>query len=140
MAQLYSYLTFNGNCRQAMTFYRDCLGGDLDFQTIGEAPLSDPLPAEMKAYIVQATLRKDNLVLMATDMVANEGLTSGNSVSLMLNCQSEEELAHYYHQLAQGGEATQPIETNFWGTLFGSVTDKFGIRWLLNYDSALGIS
>ncbi|MEE1944854.1 VOC family protein [Pedobacter sp. KR3-3] len=134
MAQLYSYLTFNGNCRQAMTFYQSCLGGELELQTIGQAPLSEPLPDNIKAYIVQATLRKDNLVLMATDMVANEGLNSGNSVSLLLNCQSEQELHHYYHQLAQQGQATQPLATNFWGAIFGSVTDQFGIRWLLNYD------
>lgn len=134
MAQLYSYLTFNGNCRQAMTFYQHCLGGELNFQTIGESPLSEPLPKAMKSYIIQATLRKDGFVLMATDMVANEGLTLGNSISLMLNCQSEYELEYFYQQLANGGEATQPLETNFWGAVFGSVTDQFGIRWLLNYD------
>ncbi|WP_199140183.1 VOC family protein [Pedobacter sp. ASV12] len=136
MAQLYSYLTFNGNCRQAMTFYQSCLGGELELQTIGQAPLSEPLPANIKAYIVQATLRKDNLVLMATDMVANEGLNSGNSVSLLLNCQSEQELHHYYRQLARQGQATQPLATNFWGAIFGSLTDQFGVRWLLNYDQS----
>ncbi len=136
MAQLYSYLTFNGNCRQAMTFYQSCLGGELELQTIGQSPLSDSLPAKLKSYIVQATLRKDSLVLMATDLVANEGLTTGNSVSLMLNCQSEQELQRCYQQLARHGEATQPSETNFWGTIFGSVTDQFGVRWLLNYDKS----
>lgn len=134
MAQLYSYLTFNGNCRQAMTFYQHCLGGELNFQTIGESPLSEPLPKAMKSYIIQAVLRKDDFVLMATDMVASEGLTLGNSVSLLLNCQSAYELEYFYQQLANGGEATQPLETNFWGAVFGSVTDQFGIRWLLNYD------
>lgn len=119
-----------------MTFYQSCLGGELELQTIGQSPLSNSLPAKLRSYIVQATLRKGSLVLMATDLVADEGLTAGNSVSLMLNCQSEQELQRFYQQLAHHGEATQPLETNFWGAIFGSVTDQFGVRWLLNYDKS----
>ncbi len=48
MIKLHSYLTFNGNCREAMTFYSDCLEGELTFQTIGESPLSNNMPQKMK--------------------------------------------------------------------------------------------
>jgi PhnB protein len=47
MAQINSYLTFSGNCREAMTFYKECLGGELAFQTVGESPLSDQMPKQM---------------------------------------------------------------------------------------------
>jgi PhnB protein len=40
MTQINSYLTFNGNCQEAMIFYQKCLGGELTFQTVGESPLS----------------------------------------------------------------------------------------------------
>lgn len=132
--QINSYLTFNGNCREAMTFYRDCLDGELDFQTIGESPMADKLPPQMKQRILHATLTKGDMVIMASDMVGEKGLIKGNSVSLMLNCSSEDEIKTLYAQLSRGGEATHPLEDTFWGALFGDLTDKFGNHWLLHFD------
>ena len=132
--QINSYLTFNGNCREAMTFYRDCLDGELDLQSIGESPMADKLPAQMKQSILHATLTKGDMVIMASDMVGEKGLIKGNSVSLMLNCSSEDEIKTLYAQLSRGGEATHPLEDTFWNALFGDLTDKFGNQWLLHFD------
>lgn len=134
MTQLNSYLTFSGNCREAMNFYKDCLGGELMLQTIGESPLADRMPPQMKESILHATLTKDGLVLMASDMVGERGLIKGNSVSLMLNCSSEEEIKTSYANLVMGGVADHPLENSFWGALFGDLTDKFGNHWLLHFD------
>lgn len=133
MTQINSYLTFNGNCREAMTFYHSCLGGELNFQTIGESPMAGKLPAKMKECILHATLTKGTLVLMGSDMVPDSGLVKGNSVSLSLNCSSEEEIRSLYDSLSKGGEATHPLEVTFWNALFGDLTDKFGNHWILNY-------
>ena len=132
--QINSYLTFNGNCREAMTFYRDCLDGELDLQSIGESPMADKLPPQMKQRILHATLTKGDMVIMASDMVSEKGLIKGNSVSLMLNCSSEDEIKTLYAQLSRDGEATHPLEDTFWGALFGDLTDKFGNQWLLHFD------
>lgn len=134
MMQINSYLTFNGNCREAMTFYRDCLDGELDLQSIGESPMADKLPPQMKQRILHATLTKGDMVIMASDMVSEKGLIKGNSVSLMLNCSSEDEIKTLYAQLSRGGEATHPLEDTFWNALFGDLTDKFGNQWLLHFD------
>lgn len=134
MTQLNSYLTFSGNCREAMNFYKDCLGGELTIQTIGDSPLSDKMPREMKESIVHSTLVRDGIVLMGSDMVGENGLKRGNTVSLMLNCSSENEIRHCYDKLSQGGTATHPLHTSFWGALFGDLTDKYGNNWLLHYD------
>lgn len=133
MMQINSYLTFNGNCREAMIFYKECLGGELTFQTIGETPLTNKMPKQMKNFILHSTLSKDNLMLMASDMVIEKGLIKGNSVSLSLNCNSEEEIKKCYAKLSEGGTATHQLELNFWGALFGTLTDKFGNHWILNY-------
>ena len=132
--QINSYLTFNGNCREAMTFYRDCLDGVLDLQTIGESPMADRLPPQMKQSILHAALTKGEMVIMASDMVGEKGLIRGNSVSLMLNCGSEDEIKTFYARLSAEGEATHPLENTFWGALFGGLTDKFGNHWLLHFD------
>lgn len=134
MTTIQSYLTFNGNCREAMTFYKKCLGGELRFQTIGESPLANKMPAKMKDSILHATLNRDGLVLMGSDMVGEKGLIKGTAVSLLLNCSSEEETRASYEKLAEDGEATHPLEISFWGALFGDLTDKFGNHWLLHFD------
>ncbi|MES2850339.1 MAG: VOC family protein [Bacteroidota bacterium] len=135
MTNINAYLTFNGNCREAMTFYKKCLGGKLVLQTIGESPMAAKLPAKMKKSILHSTLTKDGLLLMASDMVSENGLIKGNSVSLMLNCASEREIKIMYKKLSDGGKANHPLENTFWGALFGDLTDKYGNQWLLHFDS-----
>jgi PhnB protein len=132
MSTINSYLTFNGNCREAMTFYKECLGGELTFQTIGESPLSGKMPKKMKDCILHSTLTNGSLVLMGSDMVCENGLIRGNAVSLTLNCNSETEIRSCYKKLSAGGVATHPLEDSFWGALFGGLTDKYGNIWLLN--------
>lgn len=134
MSTINSYLTFNGNCREAMIFYKNCLGGKLTLQTIGNSPLAAKMPPQMKESIVHATLSKGDLVLMASDMVGEKGLLKGNAVSLMLNCKTEKEIKKYYTKLSAGGHAAHPLQISFWGALFGDLTDKFGNQWLLHFD------
>lgn len=134
MTRINSYLTFNGNCREAMTFYHECLGGELTFQTIGESPLSKKMPKRMKDCILHATLKKEALVLQGSDMVPQTGLVKGNTVSLFLDCSSEEELKKVYTKLSTEGKADHPLEDTFWGALFGNLTDKYGNHWILNFN------
>jgi len=133
-AQISSYLTFNGNCREAMNFYAACLGGSLSFQTVGESPLADKMPQQMKDCILHSTLTNGSLILMGTDMVDNRGLVKGNAVSLMLNCSSEKEIKKQYASLSEGGEATHPPQNSFWGAVSGDLTDKYGNHWLLHFN------
>ncbi len=133
MININSYLTFNGNCREAMTFYAACLGGELVLQTIGESPMAEKMPPQMKECILHSSLINGSVVIMATDCVKEEGLIKGNSVSLCLNCSSEEEIKSCYEKLSAGGKADHPLEDTFWGAVFGDLTDKFGNQWLLNF-------
>lgn len=134
MTQIISYLTFNGNCRDAMLFYQACFGGELSLQTLGESPMADQLPPAMKDTILHGVLTSGRLILMASDMVGENGLNGGNNISMMLQCYSESEIKRLYNQLSTDGKATHPLEDNFWGALFGDLTDKFGNQWLLHFD------
>ena len=133
MIGINSYLTFGGNCREAMTFYKECIGGDLSFQTIGESPMSGKMPPQMKENILHSTLINGDVVIMATDCVRDEGLIKGNTISLCLNCSSEEEIKTFYKKLSTDGKSNHPLAATFWGAVFGDLTDKFGNNWLLNY-------
>ena len=128
-----SYLTFDGNCREAMTFYQACLGGQLHFQTLGDSPMAEKMPAQMKGAILHATLSKEDMLIMASDIVSEKGLQRGNAVSLMLHCKSEGEIKELYKSLSNGGQETHPPELSFWGALFGDLIDKYGNQWLLYF-------
>jgi PhnB protein len=133
MPAIHVYLSFNGNCREAMHFYKECLGGELLLQTVGASPQNDPMPARMKNFILHALLKKEGLVLMASDMPHADGLQHGNHMSLLLRCNSEAEVYGYYKKLSVGGKATHPPATTHWGALLGNLTDKYGHRWLLHW-------
>jgi PhnB protein len=128
-----SYLRFNGNCNEAMTFYKDCLGGELTIQKIGESPMAGNMPQQMQDKIMHSTLINEGFTIMASDLCDENGLVKGNDVSLMLDCNSEEEIRATYKKLSIGGKKTHPLEVTFWNALFGDLTDKFGINWLLHY-------
>ncbi|MCE7864300.1 MAG: VOC family protein [Bacteroidetes bacterium CHB5] len=126
-----AYLTFNGNCRQAMTFYQKCLGGKLTFQTVSKTPGAHALPPKARRSILQATLRKDDLVLVGTDMVGDLGLLKGNAVSMLLHCKTKHNARRIYDRLSKDGRKTQPLTVNFFDVLMGSITDKYGYHWIL---------
>ena len=132
MITISPYFTFNGNCREAMTFYQGCFGGILNFQSIADAPSSNELPQKMKDCILQASLISEKLVLTATDLMDDEHLIKGNSLSILLNFDKEEDIKACYQKLSEGGQNGHPLKLNFWGGWFGTVTDKYGNNWLLS--------
>jgi PhnB protein len=135
MATINAYLTFDGDCREAMTFYRDCLGADLKLMTVGESPVAAQLPVGTHSMIMHAALTKGPLTLMASDMMEQgAALSRGNSMCLMLYCSSEEEIRSYFAKLSAGGKVMTELKVEFWGSMYGDVVDKFGTRWMLNYD------
>jgi PhnB protein len=128
---MYSYLTFNGNCRQAMTFYQKCLGGKLTIQPLSKTPEVHGLSASTRNYILQATLRNAGLVLVGTDMVGDTGLLKGNSVSMLLHFKTKSHAQKIYNRLARKGRKTQPLIKNHFGIVMGGVTDQYGYHWIV---------
>ena len=133
MTQINAYICFNGDCRKAMEFYRDCIGGELSAQTMGESSMSEECPAVMKNSIAHAALIRGSMVLMATDMVGPYGYIRGNNIALCLNCNSEKEIGAFHSKLSAGGKILQPLGRSFLGDTFSCFTDKFGITWMLNF-------
>jgi PhnB protein len=133
MTQINAYLTFNGNCREAMTFYKDCLGGELTLQAVAGSPMENEMPMESKHKILHASLKNNTLVLLASDMVGREGLVKGNTISLSLHCSSEKEIKTFFTKLANGGQVVHPLHNFFAGTM-GTLTDKYQKDWLLYYE------
>lgn len=134
MKKINAYVNFNGKCREAMTFYKECLGGgELKMMTVAESPVASQLPSDMKEQVMHSTLEKDGLTLVGSDMGPGK-YVSGNNIALFIDCSSEEEIDNLFSKLSTGGEITDTLKDQFWGGKFGIVTDKYGIRWMFNFD------
>ena len=130
MKGLITYLNFDGNTRDAMTFYKKCLGADLDIQTFKEAKLDTPKGAENR--VMHARLVKGNAVLMASDTPPGAAYKPGNNFSITVDCDGAPEAEKLFKALSDGGKVTMPLQDTFWGARFGMLTDKFGVNWMLN--------
>jgi PhnB protein len=121
MSKIIAYLNFPGTCREAMTFYQQCLGGELNMMGFEGAPGTDQLPEAARQGIMHANL-------------VNGPLTSGDSVSLSLDCATAAEADQFFAALVRGGTVKMALADQFWGARFGMLVDKFDINWLVNYD------
>jgi PhnB protein len=136
MGQLNPYLNFDNNCREAMSFYKECLGGELMLQTVGELPeMAAQMPPQMKDHILHSVLTSGGIMIMASDL-SREKPIEGNTVNLCINCESEEELNSFFTKLSAGGKITEPLNDMPWGAKYGALIDKFGKSWLFNYQKA----
>ncbi|CAN5178278.1 VOC family protein [soil metagenome] len=130
---LVPYLNFNGTTREAMTFYQSILGGKLTFSTFGEsgAPVSD----SEKDNIMHADLSNDTLSFMASDGNAHQQVIMGNNVHMSIVGTDEAKISEYFNKLGEGGKIDMPLEKQVWGDMFGMLTDKFGVHWMVNISS-----
>ncbi len=134
--QLIPYLNFDGDARQAMEFYKSIFGGELSIQTFGDA--FPETPSEMKERIMHVQLKNDDITIMASDTHPEHSspLAIGNNVYLSLIGSDSEKLTEYFNKLSEGGQVEMPLEKQFWGDVFGSLKDKFGVGWMINISSS----
>lgn len=133
MVQINPYLNFNGNCREAMTFYQSCLGGELTLQPLAESPMAAQMPSEAGTQILHGALNKNGTTLLLGSDMIGANRVSGNSVTLCIHCHSKKEIVTCFDKLASGGQIIEPLHQTFWGATFGMLTDKFGNTWAFNY-------
>lgn len=130
MSQLHAYLNLAGRCREAMLFYQECLGGELSLLPVEDSPMADQCPPHLGKHILHASLIQDSLVLLGSDMGGPAEGAPESPVSLALSCDSEDSLRRQFDRLAEGGTVQQPVHAFFDGWI-GSLTDQFGIHWIL---------
>lgn len=132
------YLNFDGNCKEAMEFYKSVFGGEFDsVMTFGEMPQDENFTVldEEKDRIMHMSLPVGDFVLMASDIMPSQGhkIAEGNMVYVSLHPESKEEGQRLFEELSKGGDVEMPFELQFWGDYFASFNDKFGIKWMVNW-------
>ena len=128
------YLFFNGNCAEAIAAYADIFGGRIEMTMLAsEMPPEYPVPDDRKDWIMHASVRIGDGELMASDDVMGDaGPMSGCSVIVSLPTLNAAKAA--FDKLAKDGEIEMAFEPTFWSAGFGTLTDRFGIRWMIGTD------
>lgn len=130
MLSVSPYITFKGNCRQAIGFYQTALGAEVLFtQTVGESPMKDLGPAP---NIMHCSMKVGDSTIMMCDDAGPAAATRGGIISLAIGLNDPARAAQLFGKLADGGSVVMPLEKTYWAEAFGVVTDKFGITWMIN--------
>jgi PhnB protein len=127
------YIAFKGNCRQAIDFYKQTLHAEEVFvQTFGGSPMADMGPAD---NIMHATIKVGDSTIMMCDDLRPDADTVGGNIALAIGLNDTARAKQLFDNLAKGGTVTMPLEKTFWAEAFGMVTDKFGVKWMVNCDA-----
>lgn len=129
-----AYLFFNGNCEQAVEFYRKALGAELEmmmrFKESPEPPPPGMVPPGFENKIMHTSFRIGQTTVMASDGCSDKPNFQGFSLSLSVPNEAEADRA--FAALADGGEVQMPLAKTFWSPRFGMVTDRFGVGWMVS--------
>jgi PhnB protein len=133
MLQITPYITLKGNCRQAIDFYKNALGAEVLFlQTFGESPMPDTGAGDK---IMHSTLKVGGSTVMMSDDPNPQGESGVGNISLAIGLDDAAKAKQVFDALAKGGSVIMALEKTFWAEAFGMLTDKFGVRWMINCEA-----
>lgn len=132
MAKIIPYINFDGKAREAMNFYKSCLGGELNLMTAEGTPAAKDMTPEQAKAIMHASLVSGDLMINGSDFMGEKPV-EGNTVWLHLECTSEAEIRSLYAKLTEGGKQIDKLQDTFWGGIFGTAQDRFGRHWMFNF-------
>ena len=136
---LNTYLTFESNCREVFEFYRSVFGGEFaTVSTFREGPPDIGIPEEDLDRIMHVSLPIGSSVLMGSDSSSVFGPppVAGNNFYISFSAETREEADARFAKLSECGEVEMEMQDMFWGAYFGSLKDKFGIKWQVSHGDA----
>lgn len=140
MPAINPYLNFNGNTEEAFNFYRSVFGGEFSalmrFGDNGACEGGQISDADKDKIMHISLPIGSGSVLMASDALESFGQNAvpGTNSFVAIQADSKDEADLLFTGLSDGGKVEMPMTEMFWGGYFGSFSDKFGVRWLVNCD------
>ena len=135
--ELNPYVTFNGQAKEALTFYAKAFGTEIDFMlTYGEMPPQDWVTEENKHRVSHARIKVGNVFLMISDTAGHEPFEGHHGLALNVSVDDLDEASQLFATLSEGGTVSMPFEPTFWAKGFGVCRDKFGVGWMVNCEDA----
>jgi len=124
------YITFNGDCKDAMDFYRAIFRSDEP----NVMPYGEYMPegSETPPELLRTWIMHGEMVICGTNVwFADEAIpaTKGNNIKLSATVQTGKEAKDIFDALCVNGEVTLPPTETFYSVFHAAVTDKFGVNW-----------
>jgi PhnB protein len=133
MPEIAPYLSFDGNCAEAMRFYERVLNGKLKaLLTNSQTPVGDQMPPGNEDRIMHARLEAEGIILMGGDTMVGTKHEGMKGLALTVSYENVDEAQRVFDGLAEGGKVTMPWSPTFWAERFGMLTDRYGIHWIVN--------
>jgi PhnB protein len=132
------FLLFEGNCAEAMQFYRSCLGGELTITRIGDMPTKDQAPPGEHHKVAFAHLKSDAIEISATDWAHPTRVPrQGNTVALYLHGGTYQQLRAVFDKLATDADPDllDDLRDMPFGT-YGHLADQYGVHWFFQGESS----
>ena len=131
------FLLFDGNCAEAMTFYNECLGGELSLTKLSDTPMKDMFPPEKHSRLINAHLKSGDIEISATDWMASPDYDpiQGNTTAIFVIGESYDELKKVFDKLKDGdnNKRLQELHEMPFG-IYGQFYDKYGVQWIFKGD------
>lgn len=129
------YLIFQGTCREAMAFYADVFGGEVTMMMPADGAEGFEVAPEKAGWILHGEVRFDGGVLMGSDDIMGQSPAMAGC-SVMMALTTVEDGARAFARLAEGGHVEMDYGPTFWSPGFGTLSDRFGIRWMISTDAS----
>ena len=139
MALINPHINFNGNAEEAFNFYKSVFGGEftkiIRFKDISSPEF--PVAENEANKIMHIALPIGKNILMANDVPKMLGKVNENEnrSKIFINAESREEADKLFSGLSAGGKIEAPIGESPWDTYFGMFRDKYGIEWMVEFNS-----
>jgi PhnB protein len=131
------FLLFDGNCAEAMTFYHQCIGGELTLTKLADTPMKSMFPPEKHNRIINANLKSGAIEISATDWMASPEFEplQGNTTAIFVIGGTYDELKVVFDKLSVGCEKSrlQELHDLPFGT-YGQFYDRYGLQWIFKGD------
>ena len=131
-----AYITFGGRCEEALEFYKKSIGAEVtSLLRWKESPNKDmKAPPGYEEKIMNAAFRIGDSRLMATDGMSNEP-AQFKGVTLSLSVATDAEATRLFAAMSEAGSVQMPLMKTFWTSSWGTLTDKFGVPWMVGVQS-----
>jgi PhnB protein len=126
------YITFAGNAREALDFYRGVFGGKVEISTFGDFNVPG-VPAD---GVMHGALTTDEFAVYGSDAMFTGTLDDANRIRIAIAGDDLETLSKAFDALAQGGNVPTPLAKQVWGDAYGEVVDQYGVAWMFNIAGA----
>lgn len=129
--KIQSYLSFRGQCQEALNFYKSLFGGEIINTQTYEGQEID-IPEDYRQKLQHAELKGSGFHIMAYDASPDTPITDGTNIQMSIDMENDQKAKKMFDELSKNGKVHANFQKTNWGAYYGRLSDQFGIEWMVN--------